>query len=172
MEVGIAIRRPHLARRLVCEQRRPLFCGRVRHAHIALEIVERGVWIPGVVGSLGFEVVSNVLAKLCRHVRQLLRRDWNLPLIRFAPDRPIGSCGLSRVDVGEVRLLQRQRVGLSDNPFSALGKERAEVVGESILPGSGEHRSMWNSIGIEPERSRSVGLRHQGSMQPRKAKAS
>ena len=59
----------------------------------------------------------------------------------------------------------------SDNPFCALGKERAEVVGESISPDSRKYRSMRNTVRIEPERRGSVGLRNQCSTQSCEAEA-
>ena len=106
VEVGIAIRRSHLTRRLVGKQPRPLFGGRVRHPHVALKIVERGVWVLGVIGSLGPEMISDVPMELCRHGRQLLGSDWVFILFGLAPDQPIGSSGLLRVDSSEIRLLK------------------------------------------------------------------
>jgi hypothetical protein len=107
---------------------------------VALKIVERGVRVLGVVGSLGCEMISDVPTELCCHVYQLLGSDWIFVLffMRLAPDRPIGSSGLLCVDIGEIRLLQRQRMCLGDDLLCALGKERAEVVGESKSPGSRE----------------------------------
>jgi hypothetical protein len=80
----IAIRRSHLARGLIGEQRRPLFGGRVRHPHVALEIVEGGVWIPSVISTLSFEVLSDVPTELCYHVRQLLGCNRILVCIEVA----------------------------------------------------------------------------------------
>jgi len=73
---------------------------------MALEIVERGVRVLGVISALDLKIVSDVPTELCRHVRQLLDRDWVFVLFGLAPDRPIGSSGLLRLDSSDICLLK------------------------------------------------------------------
>lgn len=118
VKVGIAIWRSRLARCLIVKQRRPLFDCSVGHTHIALEVVERDVGVPCVVGALGLEVVSDMPAELRRDVCKLLSGNRVLTLT-VALTRPVMISGLSRFgrSVDKIRVLKRQRMRVSDDSF-------------------------------------------------------